>query len=353
MNKEYLYEMNYLRGLAIIGIIAIHSLNERDSNNELIALLNINLEQVSTYSIPVFLFISGLVLTYNYSNKELHYIEFIKKRLNVIFIPYVLWSCIYMAYRIILDQDSISLLMAVKKIIVGSAFFHLYYIILIMQFYLLFPLILDLVQKTRKHHHELLIITFLFNLVVISLYYYQLDFIDERIIRKVFIVWIFYFIMGSVIGSKLDQHRHLLSNISMKHLGALLFVALSYLLYSYYADGLFMEQTNIFWLRPQVLLYASLCIVALFKIVNEIDKKYLSGWPARLLNEMGRDSFGIYLSHMLIIELLLRALPGSTLTSSYFLYEYIIFFMGVALSILFIKLINKLPMGHILIGSPR
>lgn len=353
MNKEYLHEINYLRGLAIIGIIAIHSLNEGYGNNELIALMNMNLEQVSTYSIPAFLFISGLVLTYNYSNKEFHYTDFIRKRLSVILVPYIIWSCIYLLYRIFLEQDSISLIMAVKKIMVGSAYFHLYYIILIMQFYLLFPLILNLVQKTKPHHRELLITTFLFNMVVISLYYFQFDILDERIIRKIFIFWVFYFILGSVMGSKLDQYRHLLSNISMKYLGSLLLIALLYLLYSYYTDGLFMEQTNIFWLRPQVLIYSSICVIVLFKLISELDKKYLSGWPSRSLNEVGKYSFGIYLSHMLIIELLLRVHLGPINTSSHFLYEYIIFLMGVLLSVFIVKFISRLPMGHLLVGSPR
>lgn len=82
MNKKYLNKIDYLRGLAILGVVAIHTMGaEYFIDNNFIYILYTNLDQLSAFSVPFFIFISGLVLTYNYGDIKLNYAEFIKRRL--------------------------------------------------------------------------------------------------------------------------------------------------------------------------------------------------------------------------------------------------------------------------------
>jgi len=350
-NKKYLDEINYLSGLAIIGVVVIHTICVNSENN-LVNFFNLNLIEISKYSVPFFIFISGLVLTYNYSDKKIHYLDFIKKRLNRILIPYVIWSCIYFTYRITINQENIGLILAIKKIIIGSAYFHLYYVVLILQFYLAFPLILKFLMRFKKRQIELLALAFIFNLLIISLYYYQFDFLDERIIRKISFFWIFYFMLGSIMGLNLDYYRNVLFKISLKYIGALFYVGLFALIFSYYSDGLLINDTNVFWLRPQVLIYASLCIMFAIKIIGELNPHNLKRPSARFLNELGGYSFGIYLSHMIILNILSIMFERLNL-NSYFLFNYFLFSVVLVLSLYFVIMVSRLPFGHFIVGTKR
>lgn len=351
--KKYLDEINYFRGLAIIGVVVIHTIGGCHSENNLITFFHINIDQIATYSVPFFIFISGLVLTYNYSDKKkIHYLDFITKRSNAVLIPYVIWSCIYLTYRIIIDQDDIGLILAIKKIIIGSAYFHLYYVVLILQFYLVFPLILKFIMSFKKRQVGLLALTFIFNLLIISLYYYKFDFLNEIIIRKISFFWIFYFMLGSIMGLNFDYYKNVLFNISLKYIGALFYVGLLALIFSYYSDGLLINDTNIFWLRPQVLIYASLFIMFTIKIIGELNPHDLKKPAARFLNELGRYSFGIYLIHILILNILLIIFQKLNVNYN-FLFDYFLFPVVLVLSLHFVIMLSGLPFGRFIVGTKR
>ena len=70
MRKRYLNNLDYLKGLAII---AIHTLGtEYPLNNDFLYIMYINTINLSAFSVPFFIFISGLVLTYNYGDIKMN-----------------------------------------------------------------------------------------------------------------------------------------------------------------------------------------------------------------------------------------------------------------------------------------
>lgn len=354
MNKQYLGYVNYLRGLAIIGVIVIHTIGGAYSKNDLIYMFNINLDLVSSFSVPLFIFISGLVLTYNYSDKDINYNSFIRKRLNSILIPYLVWSIIYLIYRVVINRENIDIFIIVKKIILGSASFHLYFFVLMMQFYLFFPIILKFILKFKDKHKELLILTFLFNYILISVYYYYFfNYVNEIIIRKIFVFWIFYFILGSVIGLNHEFYKNIISKISFTTSAILFFIALNYVIIPFYLDGLVSNTYELFWMRPQVLVYATVFIFIAFKFKNELNPKYILNLPFMLLKELGKNSFGIYLSHILILNILLGLLNLLRIEINDFIYNVFIFLIVLFMSLLLVRLINRMPFGRFIVGEAR
>src|SRR5579875_3706081 len=92
ISKNYLYEVDLMRGCTAFTVVAIHSLSSAalllSSNAALIALIG----HLFHYNRELFIFISGLVLTYRYFDDH----TFSKKRFwwsrfITIFIPYALW----------------------------------------------------------------------------------------------------------------------------------------------------------------------------------------------------------------------------------------------------------------------
>ena len=102
--KQRLSELDFVRAIAAISVVVIHvtaspiAFGRRGS---LPMLFYIGANQLARFSIAAFVFITGLVLFYNYpTGKPLRYAEFIRKRLTYIFIPYLIWSIGYTAAKV-------------------------------------------------------------------------------------------------------------------------------------------------------------------------------------------------------------------------------------------------------------
>lgn len=352
MRKKYLNKLDYLKGLAILGVVAIHTLGaEYPINNDFIYIIYINIIQLSAFSVPFFLFISGLVLTYNYGDMKINYIKFIKRRFFVILIPFIVWSCIYLVYNNALmgKNMDLNIITVIRKLATGNAEFHLYFIVLVMQFYLIFPFILNYVLKFKKHHTILLASIFMFNLLLIYLYYYQFDYLSEKILKKIFIFWIFYFVFGMVIGYNIDNNKYRISDKSLYIFVPLFLIFYLSLDISYFSNGL--QDKNIFWFRPQTFIYATLSIIIAFKFINELRMLNILKLPAKLVRKLGQNSFGIYLSHALFLNISKISFGILRIDNRAFYYNMLVFLIVITLSLLFVMIISRSPVGRFLAGN--
>src|SRR5687768_16727355 len=92
--KPRIDELYLVRSIAIFAVVLIHATAkpvselERDSLSYLVYQL---FNSLATFAVPVFIFLSGFVLIYNYADKPLNLksvITFYKKRLLYIIVPY-------------------------------------------------------------------------------------------------------------------------------------------------------------------------------------------------------------------------------------------------------------------------
>ena len=126
-SMKRLEEIDILRGIAILGVIAIHT--SIHANEILYAIAN----KLTRFAVPFFIIISGFVLFYNYGHKKINYIRFIERRAKFVLIPYIFFTFLY-CY--IFHQKSFAV-----HLLIGDAAPHLYFIILIFSVLLTFPFI--------------------------------------------------------------------------------------------------------------------------------------------------------------------------------------------------------------------
>jgi peptidoglycan/LPS O-acetylase OafA/YrhL len=101
-----------------------------------------------------FFFISACMLTYAYSGLNRAGLRrFYWRRLISVGIPYLCWTAVYFGY-LLPTKHYASLGAALKGLVLMAAtgYEQLYFLLVIMQFYLVFPVVLALLRRTRGHH---------------------------------------------------------------------------------------------------------------------------------------------------------------------------------------------------------
>ncbi len=132
-----------LRGISMLGVIAIHVGDLVMESGTPYYWLYLLCEVLSRYSVPTFFLISGYGLFYRYSLEEpLPYLPFVKKRFFSIGLPYIVVSLCYMFHNNMLAPDPG---WWYPKHVLFTLFFglgkyHIYFLVILMWFYLLFPL---------------------------------------------------------------------------------------------------------------------------------------------------------------------------------------------------------------------
>lgn len=270
MNRK----IQVLRGWAILAVVLIHTYRE--------GLGDILLRPFITFAVAMFLFLLGYLTKAEISDIK----GFYAKRLLRVVIPYLLWSVIYTAaygnYHVF-----------IRGIITGRCCFAFYYIVVYIQFVLLTPLIGKLVLS--KYNWIGWLITPVF---VIGVYYVAKVLnisLPFPFPSSNFLVWFVFYYLGMMLGNGKLQYK-----LSLKT--TLIF----------YAAGIFIsEAEGIFWYCAQdyemAVSQLKLTSVIVSFVTALLGYIYLTKGDFkenrfnRAMASLGDCSFGIYLSHILII----------------------------------------------------
>lgn len=144
-----------LRALAMLGVIGIHigPFVFASSTPRLDLFL---LFQVFTrFAVPSFFFISGYGQFCNDAlRRPFHYIEFVKKHLITVGLPYFVWSLFYIymwqwedMYR---PDRSFSISVLIVKFLLGEGCYHIYFMVILLYFYLSMPFWRWLVRRISE-----------------------------------------------------------------------------------------------------------------------------------------------------------------------------------------------------------
>lgn len=165
--KERLPELDYIRGISMLGVIGIHIgsqyLMNPTPNIHLVALFEI----FTRFSVPIFFFVSAFGLFWHLDlNSAFDYRRFYYRRAKSVLVPYLFWSLFYILHYTVLYRSTMLLHVKeiIKYLIFGFGSFQLYFMVILMWFYLLMPLWIPIVKRlTIRHLSVLLAVQIAFN----------------------------------------------------------------------------------------------------------------------------------------------------------------------------------------------
>lgn len=143
MSKRFIHSINYIRGLCMLGVIAIHvgsvAIVNPSPNLGLVAILEI----LSRFSVPAFFFLSAFGMFYSQPlDQPFVYKDYLRRRLRTVFVPYLAWSLFYMVYVSVISHNfSVFQPYAFFRTLwYGLAMYHIYFLVILLWFYFLMPL---------------------------------------------------------------------------------------------------------------------------------------------------------------------------------------------------------------------
>lgn len=279
-----------LRGLAIIGVVAIHSsrLVLQSGDESINFYVSILWKNIWSYSVPLFISISGYFLSKKSFHRWQDYFSFLGKQIPRVYLPMLFWSLIFLCIALIYTDTSI--VNEIVKLVTFQSAGPFYFIALIIQYYLLLPFLKTLANTKG------LIVSILVSCLTIGVIFFTRYFIDVDLPLIVysgnFLTWLMFFVLGLYYGQD--------KRVEISNVGLISFIVVFYLLSClevYFLVNLFNKATaNKF----SSFFYAFSLIVFLFNNKNIVTKN--------ALKTLGKLSFGIYLIHMLVLDFESRVL---------------------------------------------
>ena len=309
--------MEYIRGLAMLGVVAIHvgavAIQNPAANPFLIALLEI----VSRYSVPIFFFVSAFSLFRQYPlTQPIDLSRFFQRRFVRVLLPYIAISIFYMLHYSWLTEDwSIWYpILVYQFFFFGMGCYHLYFLVILLWFYALMPLWRSWVRQILRQPLFWLAILLVAQIAFNYYSSYRLkpnlnNFYLNLGIEYRMSWWpmhyLFLFLLGSVVATKYEQAAQLLQK-NIRLLGWLLLATLTamlshyYLLINQYHYTLLQAVNTVHQLSPAGVLYsvaASLYLTAQF--ANPLPR-----FLDRLFSVTGKHSYSIFLFHPFFLHYL-------------------------------------------------
>ncbi|ROS34551.1 acyltransferase [Curtobacterium sp. PhB78] len=308
---RHLYEVDVLRILTFACVIGVHTTSHTAASddvglNALLALLH--------FTRLVFFSLTAFVLVYSYTLRPRPMAQFWPKRFLLVGVPYLAWSFVYVGSSWLLSStrrgDVPDLVRTLAEgIVTGSSWYHLYFLLVTMQVYLLLPVIVWLVRKTRGHHVTTLVVALVVQLVVFAGYKYfpASDAWLHGYQKQFFFSYVFFIVSGAIAADHADAflrfirvHRRAVlwafAGVGALTLGVwALQVAVGQ---SLYAAGTPLQPIEAVW--STAVFVGFLAIGARWA-----DRRRPGSSVARFVDYASDRSFGIFLSHPFLIWILL------------------------------------------------
>lgn len=241
------------------------------------------LNAMLSFSVPGFLFLSGMKLFGKYGGKPMKVGAFYKGRLTKVYVPYLIAAVVYFLYFYL--RGWTALWNFPESVLLGTISAQLYYVVVAMQLYLLFPLLKLALEKKS-------VLTLLGALAVDVVFHEWIAFPHSD---RFFGAYIFYFVLGMYVAQHKSEDR--IKRCAWGFFcGAVLFG-------SVYIYGLYRYLTG---LTPKpvhetlYVFYVTFAVLFLYRTSMWINEKKI----LRFAKMIGKGSYEIYLYHCLLLSVL-------------------------------------------------
>lgn len=299
-----------LRALAIIGVVVLHISGQIVSSYSSSGLYNwlignfIN--SLTRWCVPIFIMISGALIL-NSDNQPTINI-FLRKKITRVLLPLITWSIIYSIWSFrkeIVSCESISILNIIMNFFEGRVYFHLWFSYMIIGLYFITPILWAYIKGSTKENQIYFIVIWL---VATSLYSFIYNIFGLSIGFKIEYLngFIGYYFLGFFC------HTYAFNKINTK---LLCFIVFCTILFTFFSTSIFTINNNQYCdyfhssSSPNIVILSIVFFIYIKKI-NYQTLYFKRMFLKKIIKEISRLSYGIYLSHALIYHMLmLKILP--------------------------------------------
>ncbi len=304
MNRNILW-IETGRTLAMAVIVAWHSLNVMAMSQGRFASWAEIPAVVLTFAVPMFFVISGYLAQKSSATTDSTWLAFTLSKVSTILIPFLTWNIIYMIFFNLLWGWPIWTMKTLWYLLTG--YIHLWFVFVLMQFLLLHKL---LIRCLKNRGPEIVMaVAMIFSICFYGLSSHLLmthgndHHFFEWHFGKICIAWAMFYFWGVYLAAAPDRLELLCKHISL--LGLL--TVISFLLFRQAISSevqLYGDIVRHYFLLPG-LPFQFIAPTFVLVVCVYWEKKGLPGMEG--LAKQGKDTFGIYLAHIVPLYLLLKA----------------------------------------------
>jgi poly(3-hydroxybutyrate) depolymerase/peptidoglycan/LPS O-acetylase OafA/YrhL len=311
-SRPHIIAFDLIRLIIMVFVVSVHTLAFAGGT------VTMSIGAVTTVfhtSRELFLLLTALVLTYNYGQRPLKAGRFLRRRFWLVLPAYITWSAIYYAA----DGRSRGAFPTafLHDLANAGARYHLYFLLVSMQIYLLFPLIRWVLKKTEGYHAWLFGLALAYQAWLTVGLHYKVGRSGNGIIAQFLNgagqgYWIDTYVLYVVAGALAGWHFEQLCAFTRRHLRSGWRVAVVAAAGVAAGIGVYLVETEVFGATPgnasavfqPVVIFEALAFGwallgagLLWGDRGAHGKKFAAAGSA--------SSFGIYLAHPLVLQVLL------------------------------------------------
>jgi poly(3-hydroxybutyrate) depolymerase/peptidoglycan/LPS O-acetylase OafA/YrhL len=316
-SRPHIIAFDLIRLIIMVFVVSVHTLAFAGGR------VTMSIGAVTTIfhtSRELFLLLTALVLTYNYGRRPLKAGRFWRRRFWLVLPAYITWSAIYYAANGRSRGPFPSAFL--HDLANAGARYHLYFLLVSMQIYLLFPLIRWVLKKTEGYHAWLLLAALAYQAWLTIGLHYKVGRHGNGPIAQFLNgagqgYWIDTYVLYVVAGALAGWHFEQLCAFTRRHLRSGWRVALVAAAGVAAGIGVYLIEIEVFGATPAnasavfqpVVIFEALAFGWALLGAGLLWSASVSsngGAPGRKFTAAGSaSSFGIYLAHPLVLQVLL------------------------------------------------
>lgn len=297
----------YLDILRIISIFAVIFIHIATSINFKYGHINFDwwwvgnfYNSFSRWCVPILVMVSGILLLDPKKDDGIK--TFLKKRFNKLVIPLLIWGVIYTIFKFrenILQGYSLPWLAIAKSFVIGPTYFHLWFLYMLLGLYLLTPVLKIFIKNASRNYIRYFLILWFISTGII-LFSSKFAGIKPSIEVYFFTGFVGYYVLGYYLKDlNIEKKNRILIYIAAIASGILTMFG-TYILTQ--NKGTFVDIFNTYY-SPNVMMMS----VGMFIFVKNINWNNLlqnNYQLKKIILYVSSLSFGIYLIHPMLIELI-------------------------------------------------
>lgn len=313
VQRGHVAQIDVLRVVTMFAVIGVHTImftqpTDGIGSNALLVLLHV--------SRLVFFFVTAFVLFYSYGDRDVSVLRFWRRRFPAILVPYLAWTVIYWQLNRAFPwggyPDSWPQALGQLGQDLSVGWFHLYFLLVTMQFYVAFPLVSWLIRRTRGRHVQLLVASAALQVVWTAGMQYAWAYLPgplQAVFQTAQVgLWSYQFFV--LVGALAAVHAQEVGEWIRERSRLALGLALGALAAG---EGVYLlnvrlgqppnEAQGVF--QPATILLFGGVVLGLWLLAERLLRSRAPGGAFRRgLRWAGETSFGIYLSHMVALQVL-------------------------------------------------